>query len=252
MSVKISKPTVRFSVFSLDKKREAELNGNTLKYAVFNNSSFVIRTSLEQTANPSNGLISKVLKETKKGKVFVDDSFYAGKKYTNLFRKSVLWDFGDGTTIQGTSAEHAYTKAGKYTITCTFFDVDKVPYENMYKVDVIVKESIPTILRFAETVDGDVVAKVSKIAKVARIEALRSSQVPNYLNIVPKRAFEINETVETEFQELPERADATLHERYYSFYQNMAESPRFSFEPTAVYQPTYQILYGRYVFDEAS
>lgn len=233
MNIKFTEPSVRFSVYSLDKKNEAEIAGNTLKTAVFNNPSFVIKTSFNQLANEKNGVIQSI----KNGTQVVDNSFFQGKRYTNLFKKSVLWDFGDGTMIEGTTAEHAYTTAGKYTITCTFFDVDKMPYKNSYSVDVIVKEAIPTILRFAETPEK-VETKISKISKVAKIEALRSYNVETALDILPKRVLPKNIKLAS-FFELPKDSSATLDNLYYSFYCNKEKSPLFSFDPALKYTPEY-------------
>ena len=35
---------------------------------------------------------------------------------------SMLWDFGDGVTLQGFSPYHRYSKAGNYTVTVTITD----------------------------------------------------------------------------------------------------------------------------------
>jgi len=59
-----------------------------------------------------------------------------------------LWDFGDGTKKEGYSAEHNYKKPGRYKITCTFFDINRKAWVNDYCIYVVVKEVLPTILRF--------------------------------------------------------------------------------------------------------
>ena len=69
--------------------------------------------------------------------------------YTRTYRKSVRWDFGDGTIVEGASAEHYYKTTGRYTIRCTFYNVDRKPIENEYTLTVYVKEVIPIKLNFA-------------------------------------------------------------------------------------------------------
>jgi PKD repeat protein len=98
-----------------------------------------------------------------------------------------MWDFGDGTVKTGYSAEHSYKKPGRYKITCTFFDINRRAWTNSYCIYVVVKEVLPTILRFNKELFGDDIIKkslkCSKIERVARIEALNSNTVTEPLDI---------------------------------------------------------------------
>jgi hypothetical protein len=110
------------------------------------------------------------------------------KYYQKFFRKDVMWDFGDGTKIEGYSAEHSYKKPGRYKITCTFFDIDRKAWVNDYSINVTVKEVLPTILKFdTKSTKSDV--KCSKIERIARIEALNSNTVEEDLNVKVERIF---------------------------------------------------------------
>ena len=68
--------------------------------------------------------------------------------YSKSYRKIIRWDLGDGTIIRDVSAIHSYKYPGKYTISCTFYDIAGTPIENTVTVNVVVKEPIPTQLEF--------------------------------------------------------------------------------------------------------
>lgn len=68
--------------------------------------------------------------------------------YSSTYRKIIRWNFGDGTIVKGTNAIHSYKLPGKYTISCTFYNIDGSPVENEITKSVIVKEAIPTQLSF--------------------------------------------------------------------------------------------------------
>lgn len=56
----------------------------------------------------------------------------------------LIWDFGDGTTYTGVSAEHTYTWPGDYTITLTMISSTGEPIISTNTVPVNVKDMLPT------------------------------------------------------------------------------------------------------------
>lgn len=113
---------------------------------------------------------------------------YNNKYYQKFFRKDVLWDFGDGTQVEGFSVEHSYRKPGRYKITCTFFDIDRKAWVNDYSITVTVKEVLPTVLRFDKGYTAPEI-KCSKVERIARIEALNSNTVDKNLDVIVDRIF---------------------------------------------------------------
>jgi hypothetical protein len=41
---------------------------------------------------------------------------------STLSRKRIVWDFGDGTTVEAVTATHAYKEPGRYKVTCYLYD----------------------------------------------------------------------------------------------------------------------------------
>lgn len=115
-------------------------------------------------------------------KAYFKSSAYAKSKY----RKAVRWDFGDGTVIEGSSAEHYYSTPGKYRITCTFYNIDRRPYESENYIDVIVKEIIPLNL---EIINNEVKADItrSKITRLCSLQATMGSNVATMPPIIINR-----------------------------------------------------------------
>jgi hypothetical protein len=109
-----------------------------------------------------------------------------GNKYNKQYRKEVLWDFGDGTKKMGYNVEHYYKRPGRYCITCTFFDVNRKGYKNSFCAYVIVKELIPSMLRFDKSYTTSSI-KCSKIERIARMECLISNTIDKQLNVFVKR-----------------------------------------------------------------
>lgn len=104
------------------------------------------------------------------------------------YRKIVRWDFGDGTIVSGITAEHFYSNPGNYKISCTFYDIFRNPIENLYTVNVVVKEVIPLKLKLA---DSDVKSSYnysrSKISNLFTIESYLSSMVVEIPSIAISR-----------------------------------------------------------------
>ena len=49
---------------------------------------------------------------------------------------SVQWDFGDGTSGDGTEVTHTYTRAGKYQVTVTATGLDSVTNRKIVAVTI--------------------------------------------------------------------------------------------------------------------
>ena len=106
--------------------------------------------------------------------------------YSKVYRRQVLWNFGDGTQKEGISVEHFYKKPGNYTISCLLFDFNRKVYENTFKIEVVVKELIPTTLDILEKNEE---LKCSKIEKLAHIEVKNSNTLIHEINLKCERIF---------------------------------------------------------------
>jgi PKD repeat protein len=110
-----------------------------------------------------------------------------GIEYTSSYRSEVLWDFGDGTTKKGKVVEHNYSKPGHYTISATLFDENKESCKVSNTVNVIVKELLPTVIKFD---DSNTEIKCSKIEKIARLECMVSNLTDAPLEVKVKRIYQ--------------------------------------------------------------
>ena len=186
---------------------------------------------------------------------------FQGKYYQKKFRREVLWDFGDGTTKTGYSAEHSYKKPGRYKITCTFFDINRKAWVNDYSIYVIVKEVFPTILRF-DTSKTKSEITCSKIERVAKVEALNSNMIDDALTVNIKRVFSESEH-EHDYEEIgADYASITpttfkFMERYWTFlansqvlFYNSDKVYSEDLSPCTSYSPKYNEVFGKFYFDE--
>lgn len=190
------------------------------------------------------------------GNLLWEGSEYNGKFYQKKFRRQVEWDFGDGTKIQGYSVKHHYERAGQYTITCSFFDINRRKYKNSYSISVVVKEVIPTELRFSKKHTLDEI-KCSKIEKIAKLETLISKNVDKELDVKAQRIFEQGN--EEQFKSFFDLDDEIFRHtrKHWSFFNNSQKlfyrSDKIysqNLKPTNVLSPTYNDIYGRFYFDE--
>lgn len=176
-----------------------------------------------------------------------------------MFLKSALWDFGDGTTATGPVAEHCYTEQGTFTIKCTLFKPNREAVENTYKVVVVVKDPMPSMIQFVKDYTTSEVS-CSKITRVARLEVFQTASpiITRDLNVIPKRVSdcmngERRAVSETEYSD---KMTNIIGERYFAFYKNEHENKTkdvqtsFKFKPTAVYEPQYQEIYARYFIQD--
>jgi PKD repeat protein len=184
-----------------------------------------------------------------------------GKYYQKFFRKDVLWDFGDGTKVEGYSVEHTYKKPGRYKISCTFFDIDRKAWVNDYSINVIVKEVLPTILRFDKSETKKSI-NCSKVERIARIEALNSNSVHKNLEVSVERIF-TKEQHESNFIEVSKKYDKinderfgfmvkywTLLENRQTLFYNSNEVHSDYLEPSDTYQPKYNEIFGKFFYNE--
>ena len=162
------------------------------------------------------------------------------------FRKIVRWDFGDGTIVEGITAEHSYEKAGKYKISCTFYNITRTPIENEYTINVIVKEIVPLELRLSENdIKSEYSYVRSKISNIFQLESYVSSFIDVKPNILFSKVSDENEDYyydikETNFYHL-NRYWVFLNENIDNSYKK--ETKKVTLTPTEVYKPNYIPLY---------
>lgn len=208
-----------------------------------------IKTTFNRNLSPSFGKVE-----------FEDNtSDENGIHYQRKFLRNVLWNFGDGTLVEGYNVEHSYKKPGKYKITCVFFDINRQGWNNTFSVVVQVKEVIPTLLRFSENKnDHKEEIKCSKIEKITRLESLLAKNVDE-INVVAKRIFSEKEHNDG----LPKSYWDVKNEKYFhmlSYYCFLKNNKRYLnnksvvhssyMEPIEKYSGDYYEIYGKLQFNE--
>lgn len=219
-------------------------NSNTIKNAVvdqpiFAHESYPIIVTLDSNWKSDFGIMT-----------YKSSSSYTGKKYQTLYHKHVLWDFGDGTVVHGYTAEHYYKLPGKYTITCTFFDINRLGVKNGYEVTVIVKQILPTAIAFDVNESNIDTLKCSSISKIARIEATLSNNVKEAVSIKAKRIYPDGITEESSWDDV--KSDPYPHlKKYwcflkaeYEYYYNSEKVFDERYVPSDIFDPSYEDLYG--------
>lgn len=68
-------------------------------------------------------------------------------------RETLIWDFGDGTTYTGVSAEHVYDWPGQYEISLTVINENGEPVKSTYIEEITVKDFILTQVGFRDLLD---------------------------------------------------------------------------------------------------
>ena len=180
--------------------------------------------------------------------------------YTSEYRKEVLWDFGDGEKVKGGQVEHYYKRPGRYTISATLFDSDRLGHLQDYTVDVVVKDLIPTMLRFDETSTKKEV-KCSKIERIAKIECLISNITDAPLDVVVKRIFSKEKEENTSKGKSYFDVKDTLNfhmDKYWTtlkndqvLYYNTNKVYQSDLKPSEVFNPSYTAIYYRLVMTKA-
>ena len=215
---------------------------------IFAHSTYPITTTLDPAYDKTFGNLSYYDKK--------QNATFEGKTYQKLYRKVVRWDFGDGTEIEGYSATHSYTIPGRYTITCTFFDINRQGIPNGYKIDVIVKQVIPTMLVFDKTESSKESITCSKIEKIARVEALLSNNVRNDIDVIAKRIYQDGEKEEDTWDDVKNlsfphlRKYQTFLKKEIEYYYDSGAVYKEKFIPTEKISPEYENLYGYFVVDK--
>ena len=83
---------------------------------------------------------------------------------------------------------------------------------NDYSINVIVKEVLPTVLRFDKSCTKSVIP-CSKVERIARIEALNSNTVDEKLNVIVERLF-TKEQHNSDFVEISKKYDNINDKRF--------------------------------------
>ena len=214
---------VKFGIKTNIKNTDVLLDVNDdgiCKRPVFCHPKFVIETTFRKSDDP-NGEKDSMFGELQTGSTH---QLYTKTTVNAIgYRKQVLWDFGDGTQIEGYSAKHAYTRPGKYKITCILFDIDRKGYENEYSINVIVKEIIPTMLSFDQKASSKTTIKCSRPERIARVHATLANTVKDELQICARRVFK-NEPIEHEntYDEIKEKQFPNL-QKYYTFLERQSD-----------------------------
>lgn len=219
---------------------------NVIQQPLFAHETYEITTTLDPYYQDEFGIMS-----------FSEDNPLEGKSYQRLYRKSVRWNFGDGTEVEGYSATHHYDIPGKYTITCTFFDIHRQGILNEYKLQVIVKQVIPSVLIFDRNESKKESIKCSEITKIAKIEVLLSNNVKDNVDLLPR----LERQDDIEGKNVPDwdsvkdynfphlRSYQTFLERTVEYYYNSEEVYKEIFTPVHKYSPEYEDLYGYFVVE---
>ena len=252
---------------------DAEMYGE-VRLPLFSHETYKIKTTFNKNLSYSdtyeyrynmNGQQQRVKRNTAHfGTAYFGDmtTIYHGKYYQKRFRRQVLWDFGDGTKIEGYSAEHAYKKPGRYKITCTFFDINRQAWVNDYCIYVVVKEVLPTTISFYQPKTEKQEIFCSKIERIATLQATLSNTVNQQLEIVAKRIFSeeehntIKEQIDSKFDKLPKvpfrfmKRCWSLFENIQELYYNSQEVYMNNIQPTDRFHPEYQQIYGKFYYNE--
>jgi hypothetical protein len=138
-----------------DIKSGYDVVGSEVTVPLFCHETYKIKPTLNRKFNKKYGMMDS------------ENTADDGKFYQKKFRRDVLWDFGDGTKVEGYSVEHHYSKPGRYKISCTFYDINRCAWKNTFYLEVVVKEVIPTQISFVNPNEHKTSILCSKIEKVA-------------------------------------------------------------------------------------
>lgn len=222
--------------------------GAKIKKPLFCHQSYKIKPTLNSSVNPSYG-------------VYQDENGN-NKFYQKKYRRNVLWDFGDGYTEEGYNVQHAYEKPGRYKITCTFYDINRLAWKNTYSIEVVVKEIIPTQIKFDKNYTKTQI-KCSRVERIAKLEAMLSMNCKEDLQIIAKRIFSEDKS-STDYEEMNKKylempSEIFKHVRkYWTFLKNnrqmMYQSDQVAQDklyPSDFYLPDYITLYGNFYYDKS-
>lgn len=238
----MSNVSVKFGIFNIaGKVMTVDEASSTVDRYVFAHSTFPITTSFDRNEDASFG--------------HLENEGY----YTKKYRKSVLWDFGDGTQIEAPSATHFYTKPGKYRITCTFFDIDRRGYLNDYELFVVVKDVVPTEMQIKDFEAETKTFNVCKIVKLDTVIATLSNSCATELDLYPARVWsnKAQEQSQVNYADLNSKDTFKHLKKYQTFIENKRVLDRndrvrlYDFPvPVKKYKPDYVQYYGSFEVDD--
>lgn len=169
-------------------------------------------------------------------------------KFLQKFDSVILWDFGDGTTVLGKTATHNYKLPGIYTVTCTCFDADGVPYKNQavtFTRTITVKELLNTKLSFTDNFlalveNGELKnIKAGNKVKVAEIHTTLGSYISKN---IPIKLSAVNSAV------FPDSKDISN-----SIYQHLIPQETFKDKDNNSVEaitPDYRDVYASFVYSD--
>lgn len=189
--------------------------------------------------------------ESHKISVSLNDSSYSSTKY----RTAIRWDFGDGTVIEAPTAEHYYKKAGKFTISATLYDIDRVPdYKIVPSKTIYVKEIVPNEISFIEPSLWKNKSNACYISKNNKLGSLLVT-IGNEVSSLPKVSAIRRWTKDADEKSYFNIKDTSYYHlnKYYTFLEEDQtqsidkKSSNYILRPVEFYSPTYYTIYGRVV-----
>ena len=169
------------------------------------------------------------------------------------YRRSMRWDFGDGTIINGRNAVHYYKNPGKYTISCTLFDSKLKPIQNTSTITVFVKEVIPTIISVER--EYNMSPTLCRATRLAEIGVTLSNSVISEPSISARRTFARTDDKESSYFDIKD----TYQYHLYPYYTFLQEITAYDFnndtqwdktlKPVNEYAIKYHPVYGEFTSD---
>lgn len=209
----------------------------------------VVKDLLTGTALSENSFLFN--HESHKISVSLNDSSYSSTKY----RTAIRWDFGDGTVIEAPSAEHYYKKSGKFTITATLYDIDRVPdYKIVPPKTIYVKEIVPTEISFIEPSLWENKSHQCYISKNNKLGSLLLT-IGNDVSSSPKISAIRRWTKEKDENSYFDIKNTSYYhlDKYYTFLEEDQsqsidkKNSNYILRPVEFYTPTYYTIYGKVV-----
>ena len=190
--------------------------------------------------------------ESYKIKVELDSS------YKNTYKNNVRWDFGDGTIVVGPTATHYYKTPGKYNISCTLYKLNDTPVENTEVLPIIVKEIIPSELKFLN-IDKSWKDSISccKNNNLGKIQVTISNNISSEPRVSAIRRWKEGDTKEPSYFDIS--PNIYYHrDKYYTFLEKQEVRSIGSIDsnfiqsflrPVTSYKPEYIEIYGYFSYN---
>jgi hypothetical protein len=173
--------------------------------------------------------------------------------YKNTYKNNIRWDFGDGTVVVGPTATHYYKTPGKYNISCTLYKLNDTPVENAETHPIIVKEIIPSELKFLG-IDKSWQDTISccKNNNLGKIQVTISNNISSEPRISAIRRWKNGDTKEPSYFDIS--SNIYYHrDKYYTFLEKQEVRSIGSIDsnfiqsflrPVTSYKPEYIEIYG--------